>query len=241
MEPDQTCLVIADDHELNSALKGSFFERSGFVLHRVLPGDDVYAIVKRDRPVLVILALDTKQSRADLVCRKIKDDSCLHSTPVALIAHYEDEEERTRCHESGCDEILRRPLGSKQVLAAAYRMLNVVVDRFEFRGVVRFEGRCGTEPRVLRECSILNLSGGGAFIETGKLRPVDSAVFLEFSLPENDRLIRCRGRVAWLNHPVWSKKPRLPIGYGVQFEDLSSQCRQQIEDYIHSRTEPCHD
>jgi len=241
LDPEQTYLVIADDHELNSALKGSFFERSGFVLHRITEGDDVYAIVKRDRPVLVILALDTKESCADLICRKIKDDSSLHSTPVALIAHYEDEEERDRCHESGCDEVLRRPLGSKQVLAAAYRMLNVVVDRFEFRGVVQFDGRCGAEPKELRQCSILNLAGGGAFIETGKLRPVDSSVFIEFSLPGDSNLIRCRGRVAWLNHPVWSKKPRLPIGYGVQFEDMSSQCKQRIEDYIHAETNPYHD
>ena len=233
-DQDLTVVVFADDYELHEAVKGSFFQRAGFVGYNLGADEDAFAVVNRLRPVLVVLALDMKGSGGDTVCRQIKDDSILASTPVALIAHYEDEEERRRCHESGCDEILRRPLNSKQLLAAAYRMLKVVVDRFEFRGVVQVEGQCGVDRESLRECTILNLSGGGAFIETGKLRPVDSEVLLEFSIPGHDQAVHCYGRVAWLNHPEWSRKPRLPVGFGVQFENMPQQVRSEIENFIHS-------
>ena len=231
---DLTVVLLADDYELHEAIKSSFFQRAGFVAYNLGAGEDAFAAVSRLRPVLVILSLDLKGTPGDAVCRQIKDDPTLCSTPVALIAHYEDEDERKRCQASGCDEILRRPLSSKQLLAASYRMLKVVVDRFEFRGVVQVDGRCGVDRRTLRECSILNLSSGGAFIDTGKLRPVGSEVLLEFALPGNDKAVQCHGRVAWLNHPEWSRKPHLPAGFGVQFEKIPPQVRADIEDFIHS-------
>ena len=230
-ENNLTYVLISDDHELQTALGGSFFQRAGFVLHKLSPNEDILDAVTRFRPVMVILTLETD---GDLACRRIKEDSSLRSTPVALVAHYEDEADRLRCREAACDEILRRPLSIKQILAASYRMLKVVVDRFEFRGIVQVRGRCGSERGTLRECNILNLSAGGAFIETGKLRPVDSAVVVEFQLPGRASAIHCPARIAWLNHPEWSRKPQLPAGFGVQFENLQPETRNAIEEFIHS-------
>ena len=198
-------------------------------------GDVALSVVEELRPVLVVLNLDMPGMNGEEICRQIKQNPVLRSTPVALVANYEDEIERERCHEAGCDEILRRPLSIKQIMAASYRMLKVVVDRFEFRGVVQVEGRCGSDAQSMRECLILNLSGGGAFIETGKLRPVDSEVRIEFNLPGDNRDISCQARVAWLNHPEWSRKPKLPPGFGVQFEGLAAEDRNEIEEFIHSQ------
>ncbi|PLX99062.1 MAG: hypothetical protein C0623_10200 [Desulfuromonas sp.] len=231
---NSTVVVLADDHELHAAIKNSLFQRAGFVTYDVNGAEDTFLAIRRLRPVLVILTLDMAGESGDLICRRIKEDADLHSTPVALIAHYEDNDERERCRESGCDEVLHRPLSTKQLMAATYRMLKVFADRYEFRGFVQFEGLCGGDGESLRDCSILNLSGSGAFIETGKLRPVDSSIILEFSLPDDDEAVRCRGRVAWLNHPEWSRKPHLPVGFGVQFESLPPEKRAHIEEFIHS-------
>ncbi len=232
---DLTYVLIADDHELHTAMEDSFFRRAGFVIRNIREGDDVPALVAELRPVLTILTLEMNGEGGDVACRRIKQDPSLRSTPVALVARYEDERERERCHEAGCDEILRRPISLKQVLAASYRMLKVVVDRFEFRGIVQVRGRCGSSAESMRDCTIRNLSGGGAFIETGKLRPVDSEVLVEFDLPGDSRGVTCSARVAWLNHPEWSRKPKLPAGFGVQFENLSPAARSDIEEFIHSR------
>ncbi len=234
-ENNLTYILISDDHELHAALRNSFFQRAGFVVHEVKANDDVLAVVEKLRPVLVILNLEMPGQNGEDICRQIKQSPVLRSTPVALVANYEDELERERCHDAGCDEILRRPLSLKQIMAASYRMLKVVVDRFEFRSVVQVSGRCGSDTQNMQECLILNLSGGGAFIETGKLRPVDSEVRVEFRLPADDNDINCTARVAWLNHPEWSRRPKLPPGFGVQFEDISPEARDRIEEYIHSR------
>jgi uncharacterized protein (TIGR02266 family) len=231
-DTDLTYVLISDDHELHASLEKSLFQRAGFVIENLSPAKDTMALITELRPVMVILTLDTD---GDQVCRKIKQDPALRSTPVALVANYENEEERERCHEAGCDEILRRPLSNKQILAASYRMLKVVVDRFEFRSVVQVQGQCGSDGDSLRECTILNLSAGGAFIETGKLRPVDSEVIVEFLLPDSEQPVNCSGRVAWLNHPEWSRKPQLPAGYGVQFAGVPPAVRSRIEEFIHSQ------
>lgn len=232
---DTTVVLLTDDHELNVAIKDSFFQRAGFEVYQVKSGEDAFDAVSRLRPILVILALDMPGDNGDVICRRIKEDNSLRSTPVALMAHYEDEVERKRCHEAGCDEILRRPLSTKQILAASYRMLKVVVDRFGFRGVVQFQGLCGPDDDSLLDCSILNLSSGGAFIASNKLRPVDSDVQLEFALPGQPQPIRCRGRVAWLNHPEWSRTPQLPVGYGIQFDNMPQEIRTIIEEFIHEQ------
>ena len=65
------------------------------------------------------------------------------------------------------------------------------------------------------------LSTGGLFLTTNFPLGVDENLSLIFSLPDSDRSISCKARVAWTNPEFAPRKPELPPGVGVQFVDMS--------------------
>lgn len=67
----------------------------------------------------------------------------------------------------------------------------------------------------------VDMSGGGLFLETDTMRPVDTPLVIKFKLPGTDAVIVCNSRVAWINEPGDIKKSSLPPGMGIQFLDLS--------------------
>jgi uncharacterized protein (TIGR02266 family) len=78
----------------------------------------------------------------------------------------------------------------------------------------------------------VNLSTGGMFIESNKILPVETLLTVEFMLPNANRQIACKARVAWTNEPEALKKPSLPPGMGIQFLNLSLENIQLIRNFV---------
>lgn len=76
------------------------------------------------------------------------------------------------------------------------------------------------QTRIMSNYSV-NLSTGGVFIETDKILPVDTLLVVKFKLPDNEPIVTCKARVAWINEPGNLRKYSLPPGMGLQFIDLS--------------------
>ncbi len=57
---------------------------------------------------------------------------------------------------------------------------------------------------------------------------------VEFILPSSSTAIRCKARVAWVNHPELPKNTRLPAGMGLQFINLTLAEMDAIRDYLKS-------
>lgn len=70
---------------------------------------------------------------------------------------------------------------------------------------------------------LLDLSLGGAFIETRQHYSIGSVLSLRFKLPEAGRFLTCSAIV---------KNSRDGQGFGVQFLDLSPDDRWQLDSYI---------
>lgn len=92
-----------------------------------------------------------------------------------------------------------------------------------------FNGPC--QKIVITDYTV-NVSSGGLFIETAKILPVDTQLLIKFKLPDMERVITCKSRVAWTNGPDTLKKPSLPPGMGLQFIDLSLEDMHAIRIYI---------
>ena len=103
-----------------------------------------------------------------------------------------------------------------------------------------------TDPRYLARIAIfngpyqkeivtdysINMSAGGVFMETTKILPVDTAVIVKFNLPNSDKIIVSKARVAWTNEPDAIKKASLPPGMGLQFLDLSFENMNTIRTFL---------
>lgn len=227
-------ILLSDDAELLQALENSFFRRIGFTLLVADSGERAFEMIEEQDPVLAILTLEMPDWHGDAVCRRVKEDALLRSTPIVLVVPAGREDIVSCCRGSGCDDIICRPIDSQQLLAAACRLLHLV-ERGAPRVETRFPVLCGRDPRKLRPARVLNINAGGLFVETDRLHPVDTLLTLEFTLPGQTSTLRCKGRVAWVNHPEWVKTSSLPSGMGIQFLDLTDDAAAAVRAIVEKK------
>jgi len=79
-----------------------------------------------------------------------------------------------------------------------------------------------------------NLSAGGVFIATHKLKPVGSKIELCINLPDSAQ-IRVEGQVRWIR--VFNEQSDTPPGMGVRFNDLAPASVALIQSFL-SRRDP---
>lgn len=227
-------ILLAQDFELQVILQSSFLCREGFELALAASGAEAFAAIEADDLGLAVLC-----ARADFggeqCCRQVKGDPLLRSTPILLVAD-SSAQQQARCRTAGADAMVSRPLHTTEVLRAICALLQIV-DRAGPRIPVRMILRCGLAPLDLRAGCALDLSAGGLFVETGKLLPIGTVIHIELPLPDLEQPQRVQGRVAWVNHPEWVKKPRLPAGMGIQFLPLDEPTQAALAKLLAANVE----
>lgn len=221
-------ILLVDDVELFLELERTFFRREEVDLLVARNGEEALGLMASDCPDLVFLDLYMPGINGDEVCRQLKSDEKLRSIPVIMVLQAGSADDERRCRDAGCDEILYKPVRREAFIAAAVRNLPVaqrVYPRIDASLKVTF----GLQPTKSLENFTANLSAGGVFIATAAILTVGTQLNLEFQLPGSVEKISCAGRVVWVNHPDWLKKPKLPVGMGVEFVDA----RQEDIDLLH--------
>jgi type IV pilus assembly protein PilZ len=74
-----------------------------------------------------------------------------------------------------------------------------------------------------------NINEGGIFVETENPQPIGTAVELEFKLPGSDQPVEVVGRVVRTTEEGECSQVG---GMGIEFEDLSAEARQRIDEII---------
>ena len=78
----------------------------------------------------------------------------------------------------------------------------------------------------------VDMSSGGLFLKTEASFSVNDTVLLSFTLPDADKVVNCRAKIAWVNSQAEPKKPELPPGVGLQFLDLSTDYLMSIQSLL---------
>ncbi|HEX9813358.1 MAG TPA: TIGR02266 family protein [Myxococcota bacterium] len=76
-----------------------------------------------------------------------------------------------------------------------------------------------------------NINDGGLFVETDTPQPIGTSVELEFKLPGADRPIEVVGNVVRSIDADQAAPDGIP-GMGIEFENLDSDVRQQVNEII---------
>lgn len=223
-------VLLVDDIELVLELEESFLDRTGFHLLTARNGQEAIDLAKKHRPNIVFMDLYMPQMDGDEACRRIKTHPELSQTAVIMVTEGVRPGDLARCHESGCDDILLKPIKRESFIAIFHKWLQGTV-RIAPRVDARLNLRYGEEQNLLNNYSV-NLSTGGVFIETENILSPDTALCVEFMLPESREKIACKGRVAWVNHPDKILNPALPVGMGIQFLDLNESNLAVLREYI---------
>ena len=76
---------------------------------------------------------------------------------------------------------------------------------------------------------LLSVSNGGLFVKTDDTCPMDSIVFLRFTMPGDTQPIEVEGKVVWRN---MGRKGYFPKGMGIKFLKLKDADNEKIKKFV---------
>lgn len=213
-------ILLVDDVRLCLEVNRSFLSRESVQLTIAQSGSEALKTARVLQPDLVIMDQEMPGMDGASCCRQLKADPVLGSTPVVLLISGRDREQRQRCLEAGCDELLAKPVGRQQLVAMARSYLELPI-RATPRLPIRLQVRYGVEKQRMLRNFALNLGAGGFYLETPLSLPVGSNISFELQLPDHRQPVVGRGQVTWVNGAARPPRPDLPPGVGLQFSELS--------------------
>jgi uncharacterized protein (TIGR02266 family) len=78
---------------------------------------------------------------------------------------------------------------------------------------------------------MLNISKGGLFVRTDNAYPLDTIIFLRFTMPGDTQPIETEGKVVWCNNN--KRKGYFPRGMGIKFLTLEPDDAEKIKKFVH--------
>ena len=158
--------------------------------------------------------------------RQVKKYPSCKFVPVVMLSSEQNEDKISEARKVGISTFLSKPLNEKQLKTILQITLNKRrVPRMPFR----FEVSYG-EDKVLSDYTVsvtFNVSAGGLFLETKNPLPLGEALKLKLELPENNCIVHCEGRVAWVNSTTSPIRSDHTAGMGVEFLCIEEECLLQ--------------
>ncbi|WP_020676631.1 response regulator [Geopsychrobacter electrodiphilus] len=224
-------ILLVDDVELFVELQKTFFSREQFHIFTASNGVEALRLVTAEKPDLVFLDLYMSGMNGDEVCRRIKANPETANVPVVMVVQQGSSGDIDLCRAVCCDDILYKPVRRDDFIRASRTQLSLV-ERLTPRFTVRLLVHFGLRQERLFQQYTVNAGVGGLFLASEAHLSIDTWLSVKMEIPDGHPPLSCRGRVAWVNHPDWMKKPNLPHGMGVEFVDISPEQQQRLATYF---------
>lgn len=109
-------VLIADDDQDTLDLITAVLESRGYRVVRARSGEEALALVRSERPDLVVLDILTPTLDGLAVCRAMRADAELAELPVLFLGTLEEEDLRRRAEEAGASDYLHKPVDGTRLL-----------------------------------------------------------------------------------------------------------------------------
>lgn len=214
------CILLVDDSKFFLELERQFLRNTPATILTASSGEEALTLAREHRPSLVFMDMDMPEMHGLDCCRKFKSDHDLKKIPIVLVGAMDSATDEQDARAAGSDDYLSKPLDRRAFLGKGHHFL-VSIDRREprqtFQIMVSFicQGR-----RLQGRC--LDVSSGGMFLDCQPSAQKGDSLLLKFSLPDEKQTpVEINGRIAWVNSEVETIKENYPLGYGVEFVDIS--------------------
>ena len=224
-------ILITEDVSVFLELEESIFQRDGIDIIIAENGTQALEIIEEERPDLVLLDLNMEDIGGDECCLRIKENPDLKATPVLIMSHANWGEDVDRARRAKCDEVIMKPI-NRQHLLKTVRELLLLADRTEERVDTSLPMHFGRLTDDEKSGFTVDVSVGGVFIKDSAVIPAGTPVTVTLPLPGEEDEVKCRGTVAWVNHPKHSTKEDYPGGIGIQFIDINPKYKDAIHRYV---------
>jgi len=224
-------ILLADDIELFLEMERNFLQRDDVDLIIAKGGRMALEMMRVHAPQVAFLGMQMPDMSGEACCRTVKADPGLSGTAVVMILTAGHPDQVDLCRQAGCDDILFKPINHDKFLALVRKHLMLDVREGK-RLKAQIRVYYGEAPqKVLSEFSV-DLSTGGLYLRTDFPLQVNENLVLRLSLPDQQRMVSCKARVAWVNPKDKPRKPELPPGMGVQFVDLPLEDVKAIRRFL---------
>lgn len=227
----KTRVLLAESTEFGLELLKDFFRQTEAQIFTAQECGPLLKQAVKVRPDLIVIDQQLPGGDALQCCRTLKQDPELGGTPLILLTSATGPEELQACQQTGCDEVIGKPLDRKRFL----EVCRVFLDRVDRR-----------EPRILCRSTVVcrragesfygtieDLSPHGMFVGSDHPIKINDELQLKFILPWHEgSVVTTESRVTWLNGKRSIRKSKLPQGFGVEFISLSEESLDAICDYM---------
>jgi len=227
-------LLIVDDTPLFIRLAQDLFRREQVNILVAQSGPEAVGITKSTKIDLILMDLYMKEGDGDDACRHIKSASDMRPPPIVMMTSSNYPKDIERCKSAGCDEVIHKPLTRENVLQICKKYLNLPGWSGK-RSTIKTPVKFGKNAEQWSLGSLLDISVGGVFLETEECFETGSELHLEFQLSQEKAVIRCKGRVAWINRKD-NFKNHASSGLGIEFLDIQKLDILSIQAWV--RNEP---
>lgn len=216
------CILLVDDSNFFLELEKQFLRNTPSTILLANSGPQALELARKYRPSLVYMDMNMEGMSGQECCRQFREDEDLQGIPVILIGEKNSGISEDEAKQAGASAYITKPLDRRIFLGVGHSFL-LSVDRRETRKSSdvtvdylcrgrQMQGRC------------IDVSSGGMFLQCQPSAEKGESLLLKFTLPDNDQTaIEIKGKIAWLNTAEVTIKPDYPLGYGVEFVDISEE------------------
>ncbi len=129
MTSDVSVLIVDDEGPILALLRYNL-EKSGYRVLEAADGQEALLVAGEERPDIIILDWMLPSLSGIEVCRRVRRDRDLSSTPIIMLTARGDEQDRVRGLDVGADDYIPKPFSPSELLARMRAVLRRVRPAF---------------------------------------------------------------------------------------------------------------
>lgn len=228
---EQTVLVI-DDVPYLLELASLFLGRTARVV-TANGGQAGLDAAWREQPDLILCDDNMPGTNGAELCRTIRRDSDLASTPFIMLVSDAGAAARGDAIRAGADDVLAKPLSRLSLVDTVSRYL--AASRVRALPRIETDTPATVTSGESESCGIVrNVSRGGAYVETDAPLVCADEIGLRFRLPESSTELSTSAQVVWCSPSDAS--PSEPGGAGLRFLEIDGPSVRTLDDFVFERS-----
>ena len=122
--PSKGKILVVDDVKENVALMEALLTAAGFEVLKAYGGKEALEMVKKEKPVLVLLDIMMPEMDGLQVCEILRKDASTASTPIVMVTAKDKDSDIVRSLETGADDYIIKPVNKKELLGKIDNLLS---------------------------------------------------------------------------------------------------------------------